>query len=187
MTPEAKPVLISQRLRLRPVTSDDAADLCALDADAEVRRYVHQPEAPKLASVRDELIPRWRRVDAETPAVGYWVAEAAGDGSFMGWFHLRPPRPGAPLREDDLVLGYRLRRAAWGRGMATEGGRLLTAYAFERLNAPRVAAIALEANVASVRVMEKLGMTLVARWDYEPGTPAVAYAITAAEWRRLTS
>jgi len=178
---------VGRRIRLRAVTPDDAASLCALDADAEVRRYVHQPEAPTLASVRDSLIPRWQRTDAETPAVGYWVAEEAGDGSFLGWFHLRPPRAGTPLREDDQELGYRLRRSAWGRGLATEGGRLLTAYAFERLNAPRVAAMALEANVASVRVMEKLGMTLVERWDYEPGTPAVAFAITAAEWRSLTS
>jgi RimJ/RimL family protein N-acetyltransferase len=182
MTLPTKPVLESARLRLRAVRAADAADLCALDADPEVRRYVDMPAAPSIDDVRGSLIPRWQATDAATPAVGYWVAEEIG-GGFFGWFHLRPPRAGeahaAALRADDLELGYRLRREYWGRGLATEGGRVLLDYAFARLGATRVVATALEANVASMRVMEKLGMGLVERWSYKGVTPAVVYAIAA--------
>src|SRR4051794_5457389 len=137
MTSEAKPVLVSARLRLRAVTAGDAMDLWALDADPEVRRYVHQPETPTLESIRDSMIPRWQGFDLATPAMGYWVAEAIGGGedSFIGWFHLRPPTADGPLGADDLELGFRLRRAVWGRGLASEGARTLLGYGFDRLAA----------------------------------------------------
>jgi RimJ/RimL family protein N-acetyltransferase len=188
MTTLVKPVLATARLLLRPVTPDDAADLCALDADLEVRRYVDQPDPPTLDDVRRSMIPRWQAVNAATPAVGYWVAEEVGGDRFAGWFHLRPPRAGDlhadSLRPNDLELGYRLRRACWGRGLATEGGRMLIEYGFGKLAAPRVVATALAANAASIRVMEKLGMTLAERWSYKGTIPAVAYALTADERRR---
>jgi RimJ/RimL family protein N-acetyltransferase len=176
-----KPTLTSARLILRPVTSQDVDPLFNLDQDPEVRRFVHMPDPPTLADVRDQLIPRWQNYDLETPAVGYWVAELTltEDHKFLGWFHLRPPGPGTPAMPDELELGYRLRRDVWGRGYATEGGRLLQDYAFKQLNANCVIAAALEANTASIRVMEKLGMSLRTRWLYKEQLPAVVYAITA--------
>src|SRR5438874_669324 len=116
----SKPTLLGPRLRLRAVRMDDAAELVALDADAEVRRYVGNFSPPTLRDVREVLIPRWQAFDAQTPLVGYWVAELKqGEGEFVGWFHLRPPRPGEPGVAGDLSLGYRLRRSCWGRGLAS--------------------------------------------------------------------
>src|SRR5690348_9016844 len=95
MRTPVKPIFTPARLRLRPVMPRDAADLCALDADVEVRRHVDLAEPPTLGQIRDEMIPRWQAIDAATPAVGFWVAETIGGdggGAFAGWFHLRPPR-----------------------------------------------------------------------------------------------
>jgi RimJ/RimL family protein N-acetyltransferase len=183
MRTPAKPILTTPRLRLRPVTAADAGDLCALDADLEVRRYVDLAEPPSLENIRNAMIPRWQAIDAATPAVGFWIAETAGidaGGDFVGWFHLRPPRElpgGAGLRADDLELGFRLRRAFWGKGLATEGGRALIDYAFNELAAPRVVATALAPNAGSIRVMEKLGMVRMGDWAYKADMPAVAYAV----------
>lgn len=46
-------------------------------------------------------------------------------GAFLGWFHYRLPPDG---HTDDVELGYRLRRSAWGKGYATEGSRALVRY-----------------------------------------------------------
>lgn len=92
-------------------------------------------------------------------------------------------------RPDEAELGYRLRRAAWERGFATEGGRALIDRAFARQGVERVRAQTMAVNVRSRRVMEKLGMRHVRTFhehfdDPLPGTGhgEVEYAMTRAEW-----
>lgn len=180
---DEKPTLTTARLRLRAVTYDDVANLLALDADVEVRRYVDMPTAPSFSQIRDAYIPRWQEMDATTPHLGYWMADLVEEKfRFVGWFHLRPPAHDHSLKPDDLELGYRLRLDRWGMGLATEGSRCLLDFAFDQLQSPRVVATALSANKGSVRVMEKLGMTLDHSWLYKDHLPAVSYAITAEQW-----
>lgn len=90
---------------------------------------------------------------------------------------------------DDLELGYRLRRAAWGRGYATEGSRALVRKAFTDLGARRVYAETMFVNTRSRRVMEKAGLSFVRvfheEWDEAlPGAEhgEVEYALTRDEW-----
>ncbi len=56
-------------------------------------------------------------------------------------------------------LGYLVNKDYWGQGIATEASRLLVAYGFEQLKLYRVYALAFEANPASIRVMEKCGLS----------------------------
>ena len=177
MDQTTKPQLDTPRILLRAVRAEDAADLVLLDSDPEVRRYVGQFPPPTIEQVREALIPRWHAIDSRTPEVGFWIAELRDDASFVGWFHLRPPREDEPALPGDLSLGYRLRRERWGKGLATEGGQALLRYGFERLGAPRVTASALRENIASIRVMQKLGMTLDREWVWNRTEPAVLYAL----------
>lgn len=164
----------SARLRLRQFTEEDAPRLFALDSDPEVQRYVHMPpptsEVPYLEAIRG----RYRRYYDETPGLGYWAAEERAGGAFVGWFHLRPAldyrfAAACGYRASDLDLGYRLRREVWGRGYATELARSLVGQAFAALDAARVVACALLANRASVRVLEKTGLT----WQAEVRLPGI--------------
>ncbi|EEP72032.1 acetyltransferase [Micromonospora sp. ATCC 39149] len=66
-----------------------------------------------------------------------------------------------PVVATQAELGYRLRRAAWGRGLATEGSRALVRYAFTTLGLARVWAQTMAVNTASRRVMEKAGLRYV--------------------------
>ena len=59
----------------------------------------------------------------------------------------------------DMELGYTLARAAWGRGYATEAAGAVLRWAFAGLRLHRMVAVADPANAASLRVLEKLGMT----------------------------
>lgn len=56
-------------------------------------------------------------------------------------------------------IGYVLRRDRWGRGIATEAARLVVGFGFDVLGLHRIAAMCAPENVASARVLEKVGMT----------------------------
>jgi RimJ/RimL family protein N-acetyltransferase len=89
------------------------------------------------------------------------------------------------------VLGFRLRRSAWGQGYATEGSRALIRKGLTELGARRVLAESMVVNLASRRVLEKAGLHLV-RVFYQPWPYRVdrcklgdaEYALTKAEWEQ---
>jgi RimJ/RimL family protein N-acetyltransferase len=167
--------LETARLRLRRFTAGDADALLALDADPEVRRYVHLREPPTRETVVEHTLPRLLAAYERSADHGTFAAETRDTGAFLGWFHLRP------FADDptELEIGYRLRRAAWGHGYATEGSRALVRKAFEELGARRVVAVALAANVASIRVMAKAGLRFDAAFEVA-GETAVRYALERA-------
>jgi RimJ/RimL family protein N-acetyltransferase len=168
--------VLTERLRLRPITLDDVDLLVALDADPAVMRFISGGEP----SGRDETERIVRR------SLGHrWVAFERATEDFVGWFGLRPSDPNA--RE----LGYRLRRAAWGRGLATEGARALIAEAFTTLATERVWAQTMTVNTASRRVMERCGMRFVRTFHLEGLEPIegseqgdVEYELRKADWER---
>jgi RimJ/RimL family protein N-acetyltransferase len=101
------------------------------------------------------------------------VTEREG-GALVGDGGLHPLGGEGP----DVELGYTLARSAWGRGYATELGRVLIDYAFGELAAPRVVAQVEPANTASRHVLAKLGMTArEERMAY--GRPHLLYAVEA--------
>jgi RimJ/RimL family protein N-acetyltransferase len=104
-------------------------------------------------------------------------------GAFAGWFSLRL------IREDIGELGYRLRRDAWGRGLATEGATALVTRGFADMGLARIVAITMAVNHASRRVLEKTGLThmrtIYPYWRNPlPGSEfgEVEYEITRDEW-----
>jgi RimJ/RimL family protein N-acetyltransferase len=178
-------VLATDRLVLRRFTEADVDHLVELDSDPEVTRCL-----TRLRPVREEvarkLAGRIASYD-EHPGFGLFAAIERATGDFIGWFHLRPGL--TDPRDDEPELGYRLRRAAWGRGYATEGSRALIEKAFAELGASRVWAETMAVNAASRRVMEKAGLRFAGTvhnvWpEALPGGEHgdVQYAITRAEW-----
>ena len=100
-----------------------------------------------------------------------------------------------------VELGYRLRKAAWGKGYATEGSRALIRKGFKELGVQRVLATTYQDNLASRRVMEKAGLTLVRTYRVTPAELAasdtfqagsegvwegddVEYALDKGDWER---
>lgn len=75
----------------------------------------------------------------------------------------------------DVEIGWRLKPEYWGRGLATEIARAVMEYGWRRFNFDRLVAVIRPANQASIRVAEKLGMTLEATFDHQGGD-VVRYA-----------
>ncbi|SNY67526.1 GNAT family N-acetyltransferase [Paractinoplanes atraurantiacus] len=180
--------LSTDRLTLRHFTPDDADLLIELDGDPAVMRYLSGGEPTPPEVIRDRHLPGilagYDRWDGK---LGLFAAFA--DGAFIGWFILRPERDG-PL--DEVELGYRLRREAWGRGYATEGSRALLHKAFTELGVHRVWADTMLVNKGSQNVMKKLGMTLTTTLETPPDMQkvegadqgGVRYEITEDQWSR---
>ena len=136
----------TRSLSLRPVALTDRADLVALEADAEVMRYLNGglPVPESGLPDADFLAPR-----GGEPEV--LAAHDRASGDFIGWFAVFDEGWVDGLRTAEI--GYRLSRAAWGQGYATEGVQALIATAFDSLGFERVRAETMAVNQASRRVL----------------------------------
>jgi RimJ/RimL family protein N-acetyltransferase len=180
--------LETERLILRRFTAEDEDDLVALDGDPEVMRFLTGGRSTPREEIRDDILPAFLSYYDRFEGYGFWAAIEKATGDFLGWFHFRP-LPDAPA--DEPELGYRLVRAAWGKGYASEGSRALIDKGFADLGVRRVVASTMAVNLGSRRVMEKVGMRLVRAFHGEwperiPGDEHgdVEYAIDRGEWER---
>ena len=178
------------RLMMRQFTLADVDDLVSLDADPDVMRFVTGGLATTREEIETEFLPAFLAYYDRYEGYGFWAAIEKPAGQFLGWFHFRP-REGASA--DEAELGYRLRKSAWGKGYATEGSRALIRKGFTEFGVQRVVAEAMAVNLASRRVMEKAGLTLVRTfrrpWPYPiegDNLGDVEYALTKADWERQT-
>ena len=176
------------RLVLRRFTMADVDNLVSLDADPDVMHFVTGGIPATRDEIETEILPAFLGYYEHYEGYGFWAAIEKLTGQFLGWLHFRPREGASP---DEAELGYRLRKSAWGKGYATEGSRALIRKGFTEFGVQRVVAEAMAVNLASRRVMEKAGLTLVRTfhqpWPYpiegdELGD--VEYALTKADWEQ---
>jgi len=181
--------LEAERLYLRRLNAADADALVELDADPAVMMYLTGGVPHSRAFIVEQALPHYLAYYDRYASYGFWAAVEKTSNAFMGWFHFRPFM-GNPK---EIELGYRLKRAYWGRGLATEGSRALIDKGFRELGARTVVATTMAVNVRSRRVMEKLGMTLESEFDF-PGDPfpgwlkadcrEVKYTLSRKTWEK---
>jgi len=159
--------LETSRLILRQFNADDAMNLFDLNSDPQVVQYTDSAgRTPDLEVIRQETLPRYMAAYRRSSRYGLWAATEKQTEDFVGWFMFRPFReasyydPAYPF-PDDIEVGYRLKRSAWGRGLATEGVRALVRPVEESRQDAPVMAVVMEQNAASIKVLEKSGLTLL--------------------------
>jgi RimJ/RimL family protein N-acetyltransferase len=143
--------LETERCGLRRFTLDDRDWFRDLYADPDVTRYLG---GVKNAAQADALFDA--RIIAyydEHPGFGIWMTEEKATGTRLG-FHLLNHIQG----ESIIQVGYSLTKAAWGRGVATEMAAAVLRYGFVTLALPTIAGMTSLGNVASQRVLEKIGL-----------------------------
>jgi RimJ/RimL family protein N-acetyltransferase len=146
-----QPPIETRHLVLRPRTLADTEACLAMDADPEVTRFVDGPWSDPAAH---RAFIEGRTRGPYPPGLGYWTVLHRRDGAFLGWVLLIPEDAQGP----EVEIGWRLVRAAWGRGYATEAAAAVLRHAFVELRLPSVVAVIDPANAASIRVAEKLGL-----------------------------
>jgi [ribosomal protein S5]-alanine N-acetyltransferase len=151
-------ILTTRRLILRPVSAADHAGLLAHWTAPEVRRFLFDGAALSPAEVTAVIEDSERSFAAA--GYGLWLISERDGGELAGTAGLRP------LEDLGLEVIYSLAPGSWGRGLTTEAARAVVEHALGPLGLPEVLAEVDEGNEASVRVIERLGMT---RFAVVPG------------------
>jgi RimJ/RimL family protein N-acetyltransferase len=135
------------------------------------------------------------RADAsfDLRAYGLWAVEVVGGEPFIGFvgLALQEGYPFSPAVE----VGWRLARASWGHGYATEAAVATVADGFDRVGLAEIVSMTTVENRRSRAVMERLGFTRDPADDFDhprlaegdPLRPHVLYRCTAERWRLLRS
>ena len=141
--------LLTPRLALRAFTPADVPAAHAIYSDPEVMRHVGAGPVASLAETASML-----RSYADHQALhgfSFWALLERASGALIG-------DAGLYRAGSEVELGYTLGRAWWGRGYATEAAAACLDAAFGPLALDDVIALVEPANVASIRVLEKLGL-----------------------------
>jgi ribosomal-protein-alanine N-acetyltransferase len=157
------------RLTIRPYRPDDVDALHRLWTDPEVRRYLWDDAVIPLATAAQAV---QASIDStETHGYGHWAVCLRGTDDVIGFCGFRVLDDGP-----DIELLYGLAPAHWGKGLATEASRTLLSWGFSEYPWDRILAITDAPNAASIRVMERLGMSFQKRIDHH-GLDTVFYVI----------
>ena len=147
--------LRTDRLLLRPLVNQDLDDLAYLYAQPILMQYI-TGHPLVYEQVRDGL--RQQVMQHEQYSFGFCAVIFRATGALIGRGGLKP---GAAPNGITGELSWLLSTDYWGRGLATELGQASIEYGVTKLHLARIFATAYRTNLASVRVMEKLGMHLV--------------------------
>ncbi|HYR27814.1 MAG TPA: GNAT family N-acetyltransferase [Thermoanaerobaculia bacterium] len=142
----------TNRLVIRRVTVDDRPSLLAILADADVMKLALYERPLSDEEALQFISEDFAKDDRDIRHLG--VLHRAADDAVIGFAGLLPCK----YYPDDLEIGFVLDRRSQGQGYATEIGRALVDVALRTLHRPRVLALCDPRNLASLHVLEKLGM-----------------------------
>ena len=163
-------VLVTQRLELRASALDDLPTLHALWTDAAIRRFLFDDR--EIPSSEAQAFVEASLTDFADSGYGLWLVFEKGRAELAGFAGLLRSRDGSP----NLVYG--IRSDLTGRGYATEAALAVLRYSFQTLRLVRIFADVDAPNAASIRVLEKLGMSRIGQSELN-GRTLLYFAIGA--------
>ena len=159
-------LLESPRLFFREFRQEDAANLVMLNADPEVMRFTGDAafasEAEAMTFVKE--YDHYQRY-----GIGRWAVLEKTSETFLGWCGLK-----YQAESGETDVGFRFLSAHWNLGFATEAALACLYFGFDKKGLKEIVGRAARANDASIRVMEKLGMTYRKATDFY-GMEGVCY------------
>ena len=148
-------ILETPRLYLREFTIADALLLLALNKDPEVLKYVHELPLQTIEDAEkiliNNILPQY-----SIYKLGRLAVHLKENDEFIGWCGLK-----YHPELDEVDLGYRFLPSTWRNGYATESAQHSLNYGFEELQLQRIVGRAHVENIASLKVLRKIGMKYV--------------------------
>lgn len=171
-----KTTLQTPRLILGELSVSDAKNFYELNLNPNVVRYTG--DAPfKSVSEAVEFLKNYNPY--REYGYGRWAVIEKETGKFLGWCGLK-------FDGKETDIGFRLFEEHWNKGFATESARACLAYGFNELNLKEIVGRAMKENSASVKVLEKIGLTYSGEMECALH-PGVLYRITREEFQKFNS
>ena len=142
-------ILETDRLVLREFSLDDARSFFDLNNDPDVIRYTGDEPFSSVEHAR-QFISDYREYAVH--GYGRWACVEKSHGEWIGFCGLRS-------EGEEVDIGFRFHRIHWGKGYATESAQACLDHGFRELQLPSIIGRASKENAASIRVLEKLGMS----------------------------
>jgi len=154
-------VLETPRLLLREFLVEDAINIFELNSDAEVIRFTGDQPFASLGAAKLFLQGYSKYA---TDGYGRWAVLLKEHSTYLGWCGLN-----YSAGTDETDLGFRFMRRYWNQGFATEAAEGCLHFGFQQLRLNRIIGRAMTENTASVRVLQKIGMTFESEFDAHGG------------------
>ncbi|TRW21439.1 GNAT family N-acetyltransferase [Flavobacterium zepuense] len=165
-------ITTTPRLTLRELTVDDAQHFYELNLDPEVLQFTGDVVFETIDAARQflENYGHYKKY-----GYGRWAVIRKEDGAFLGWCGLK-------FSEDtgECDLGFRFFKKYWNQGYATEAAKASLELGFTKFGILKIIGRAMTANLASVRILEKIGMEFSAFFDFD-GEDGVLYSISKSK------
>ena len=144
------PVLETDRLFLRKFYIKDAESFYLLNSNPIVMQYTGDKRFLDIQDAQEFLL---NYSHYSINGFGRWSVLRKSDNQFVGWSGLKRNE------NNDIDLGFRFFQEEWNKGYATESAMACLEYGFNSLGFRRIIGRAHKNNKASIRVLEKIGMT----------------------------
>jgi RimJ/RimL family protein N-acetyltransferase len=175
----------TERLVLRRWRAADAAAMDAIWREPAVWQAL-QPDRPFDAQQSRGMLERHLR-HWELYGFGLWAVTTPAHPQPAGWIGASHPTF-VPELADEVEIGWTLRPALWGRGLATEGARAAIAATFAELASERVISLIHPQNARSMAVAGRLGMSPAGEAiPPDLGEPLLVYALSRSSWSSSSS
>ena len=159
---------VTERFILREILPSDVEGLFELDADPAVHRYLGNNPAKNKAQILEVI--DFIRQQYTKNGIGRWAIIDKKTNDFIGWSGLKLVTELTNNHINYYDLGYRIIKKYWGQGIATETASAALNYAFEKLNADAVYAMADVENAASNSILKKLGFMFIEEFMLDDAT-----------------
>jgi ribosomal-protein-alanine N-acetyltransferase len=147
-------MLTTERLILRRWKDSDREPFAEINADPRVMEFfpgcLTREESDRLM---DDIESHF-----DNRGFGLFATELKDGGNLIGFIGLHVASFQAHFTPC-VEIGWRIATPYWGKGLATEGSREVIRFAFERMRLESLVSFTVPENIASRRLMEKLGMT----------------------------
>jgi ribosomal-protein-alanine N-acetyltransferase len=164
----------TERLILREMGNDDLEGMFALDSNAIVHKFLGGK--PIKTKVEAQKHIDYIRMQYDTYGIGRWAVIEKTTGEFIGWSGLKLNFENEMNGYRNFIdVGYRLIPKYWGKGYATESAKAAIDYGFEKKEYKAIYGLAELDYKASRNILQKLGLTHIEDFYYEPEKASLAW------------
>ena len=161
-------IIETDRLLLREFILDDAEKFYQLNLNPNVIKYTGNTAFKSIEEAKSFLE---KYNDYKANGYGRWAVINKNDNEFLGWCGLKYGE-----LENETDIGFRFFEEDWNKGYATESAAACLKYGFDVLKLNRIIGRAMKENVASIKVLEKIGLVYETDCIFE-NKKAVVYKI----------